>query len=202
MPLMIAAMAFEQVWSLAKSVFNSGITMLINSAIAILRISLKIVIIYAVVYFAADAYYPTPKDGFTSILPPLFGQITPENTDAKTMSVMNVFSTCEQVSTIDGEIDKDKFVSCFNMQKQAVENRYPGAFDFMDDGFDFMIFMIGVFFLYFWVISPKVDAVFGTDKKDKETFDYGKWVKDFGVTAYHAPGKIYNKIRDKIKEGK
>ena len=49
MPLMIVAMAFEQVWSLAKNVFNSAITMLINSAVAILRISIKIIIIYAVV---------------------------------------------------------------------------------------------------------------------------------------------------------
>lgn len=201
-PLLIAATAFEQVWSLAKGVMNSAIEMLVKSAVSILKITLKIVIIYAVVYFAADEYYPTPRDGFTSIMPPLLGQTTPDNQDAKTMSVINVFKDCEQKATVDNEIDKDTFVNCFKSEKQVIENRYPGAFDFMDDGFGFLIFMIGVFFLYFWVVSPEIDKLLNADKEGKETFDYGKWLKDAGKTAYNAPGKIYNKISDKIKEGK
>ncbi len=202
MPLMIAAAAFEQVWSLAKDVLNKAITMLINSAISILKISLKITIIYAVVYFAADSYYPKPSDGFTSIMPPLLNsEMFKTNPDAKTMSVINVFTTCEKVSTINNEIDKDKFVSCFNAQKSTVEAKYPDAFDFMDDGFDFLIFMIGVFFLYFWVVSPEIDKMLGSGKDGKEEFDYGQWVKDFGKRAYETPGKIYTAVRDKLKEG-
>ena len=201
MPLMIAAAAFEQVWSLAKTGMNSAITMLINSAVSILKISLKITIIYAIVYFAADTFYPKPADGFTSILPPLMGKITRVNPDAKAMAVQKVFTTCEQVSLNDaGEIDKNKFISCFNAQKTVVEAKYPGAFDFMDDGFDFMLFMIGVWFLYFWVVSPKVDKAFNINKDDKQEFDYGQWIKDFGTTVYNAPGKIVNAVRDKMKE--
>lgn len=200
LPFMIAATAFEQVWSLAKKVMNNAITMLINSAVSILKISLKIIIIYAVVYFAADKYFPGPTDGFTSVLPPLVSEIAPNNMDSKTLSVMNVFTTCEQVSLVDGEIDKDKFKSCFITQKNVVEARYPGAFDFMDDGFGFFLFMIGVFFLYFWVVSPKVDALLNASKEGKEPFDYGQWVKDFGKTVYNAPGKIFNSVRDKLKE--
>jgi len=173
--------------------------MLINSAISIIKISLKITIIYAIVYFAADTAYPEPEDGFTAILPPLT-EVNQNNMNAQSMSVMNVFSTCEQVSLINGEMDKDKFVSCFQTQKNLVEANYPGAFDFMDDGFDFLIFMIGVFFLYFWVISPKVDNMLGGKDKD-DSFDYGKWVKDFGKTTYNAPSKIFSKVYDKIKEG-
>lgn len=201
MPLLIASAAFEQVWGLAKSVMNSAITMLINSAVSILKISLKITIIFAIVYFAADTFYPKPADGFTSILPPLTGKITRANPDAKAMAVQKVFTTCEQVSLVDGEIDKDKFVSCFNAQKTVVEAKYPGAFDFMDDGFDFMLFMIGVWFLYFWVVSPKVDELLNASKDGKEKFDYGQWIKDFGTTVYNAPNKIVNAIRDKMKEG-
>ena len=200
MPLMIAAAAFEKVWSLAKGIMNSGINMLITSAVSILKISLKITIIYAIVYYAADTFYPEPADGFTSILPPLLGKITPQNTDAKAMAVQKVFTTCEQVSLVDGEIDKDKFLACFNTQKQVIESRYPGAFDFMDDGLDFMLFMIGIWFLYFWVVSPKVDALLNVNKESKEKFDYGQWVKDFGTTMYGAPGKIFNAVRDKMKE--
>jgi len=199
MPLMIAAAAFEEVWALAKGIMNSSIDMLINSAISIIKISLKITIIYAIVYFAADTAYPEPEDGFTAILPPLT-EVNQNNMNAQSMSVMNVFSTCEQVSLINGEMDKDKFVSCFQTQKNLVEANYPGAFDFMDDGFDFLIFMIGVFFLYFWVISPKVDNMLGGKDKD-DSFDYGKWVKDFGKTTYNAPSKIFSKVYDKIKEG-
>ena len=200
MPLLIAAAAFEQVWGLAKGLLNSGIQMLINSAISILKISLKIVIIYAVVYFAADEFYPGPEDGFTTILPPLISDIKVQNTDAQTMSVMNVFSTCEKVSLIDGEMDKEKFTACFKTQKSLVEKRYPGAFDFMDDGFDFLLFMMGVFFLYFWVVSPKIDELLGSE--GKESFDYGQWIKDFGKTAYNAPVTIYEKVRKNMEDKK
>ena len=201
MPFFIAAAAFEEVWKLAKGVMNSAITMLINSAVSILKICLKITIIYAIVYFAADSFYPSPADGFTSVLPPLLGKITPENPDAKTMSVMNTFSECEKVSLVDGEMNKDKFKSCFITQKNIVEARYPGAFDFMKDGFDFLLFMIGVWFLYFWVISPEVDKLLNASKEGKETFDYGEWLKQFGKTAYNAPNKIINAIKDKMAEG-
>ena len=117
------------------------------------------------------------------------------------MAVMNVFTTCEQVSLVNGEIDKDTFVSCFNTQKSIVEARYEHAFDFMDNGLDFMLFMIGIFFLYFWVVSPKVDELLNMNKEGKEKFDYGEWIKNFGKTTYDAPGKIVNLIRDKLKEG-
>lgn len=200
MPFLVAAAAFEQVWGLAKNVMNNAITILINSAISILKISLKIIIIYAVVFFAADKFFPGPEDGFTSILPPLISEIAPQNQDAQTISVMNAFTQCEQQASINGNIDKDKFKTCFIAQKHAVEARYPGAFNFMDDGFTFFIFMLGIFFLYFWVVSPKIDILLNAKKDPKEEFDYGQWLKDFGKRTYEAPGKAFNAIRDKIKE--
>jgi hypothetical protein len=199
-PLMIAAAAFEQVWGLAKNIMNSAINMLVNSAISILKISLKIIIIYAVVYFSADSYYPGPEDNFTTILPPLLSEITTENTDEQTKSVMAVFSTCEKRSVVNGEMDKDTFLSCFESERQIVEAKYPDAFDFLGNGFEFMLFMIGVYFLYFWIVSPKVDELLGSGKDDKETFDYGNWVKEFGKKTYKLPADVYMKIRDKIKE--
>ena len=200
MPFLIAAAAFEQVWGMAKGLLNKGIDMLIKSAVAILRISLKITIIYAVVYFAADKFYPGPEDGFTTILPPLISNITTQNMDARTMSVMNTFTTCEKVSLIDNKMDKEKFTACFNTQKSMIEKRYPNAFDFMDDGFEFLLFMFGVFFLYFWIVSPQIDKLLGAD--EKESFDFGQWVKDFGKTAYLSPVTIYDKIREKMGGGK
>ncbi len=200
LPILLAASAFEQVWSLAKKAVNASFDILINSAVSIIKISLKIIIIYAIVYFSADSFYPPKQDGFTSILPPLIGQITPQNTDMETKSVMAVFTTCEQVALVDGEMDKDRFKQCFITQRNIVEQKYPGAFDFMDDGFDFLLFMIGVWILYFWIVSPKVDTLLKKD--DKETFDYGQWLKDFGKTVYNAPGKTYNAIKEQLKEGK
>lgn len=181
-PLLLASVAFEQVWGLAKGLMNASIKMLIDSAVSILKISLKICIIYAIVFFSADAFYPRPSDGFTTILPPLLSKISPDNLDAQNMSVMNAFATCERVSLVNGEMDKQKFQVCFEQQRQMIESKYPGAFDFMSDGFDFLMFMIGIFFLYFWIISPQVDKLFAKDAK--EEFDYGQWVKDFGKATY------------------
>ena len=200
MPLLIAAAAFEQIWSLAKNLLNSAITMLVNSAISILKISLKITIIYAIVYFSADKYYPGPEDNFTSILPPLITEIKPENMDAKTMSIMKAFSECEQVSVIDNKMDKERFTQCFKEHRTYIQQMYPDAFKFMDEGFDFFLFMLGIFVLYFWVISPQIDKLLG--KEEKESFDYGGWLKDFGKTTLFAPVNIYLKIRNKMKEGK
>ena len=190
MPLLLAASAFQEVWKLAKDVMNNAINKLVQSAVSIIKISLKISIIYAVVYFSADSFYPGPTDGFTSIMPPLFGKITIQNPDSETMSVMNVFSQCEQVSLVDGKMNKDKFLTCFNTQRAVVTKKYPHAFDFMDDGFYFLMFMIGIAFLYFWIVSPKIDAKIGGG--GKETFDFGTWVKSFGKAVYEAPEKIYN----------
>ena len=200
MPLLIAAAAFEQVWGMAKGLLNKGIGMLITSAVAILRISLKIIIIYAVVYFAADKFYPGPEDGFTTILPPLISDITTQNMDAQTMSVLNAFTTCESVALADGQMDKEKFTACFKTQKSMIEAHYPNAFDFMDDGFEFLLFMFGVFFLYLWIVSPQIDKLLG--KEENEAFDFGKWVKDFGKTAYFSPVTIYEKVREKMNGGK
>ena len=94
-------------------------------------------------------------------------------------------------------MDKNRFLTCFNTQRAIVTKRYPHAFDFMDDGFDFLMFMIGVVFLYFWVVSPKIDAKIGGG--GKETFDYGTWIKNFGKTVYEAPEKIYKSVKDKLK---
>ena len=113
---------------------------------------------------------------------------------------MNAFATCERVSLVDGDMDKEKFKVCFKQQRQIVETKYPGAFNFMSDGFDFMLFMIGIFLLYYWVISPRIDALLAKDKK--EDFDYGQWVKDFGKTAYNAPEKIYTYIKEGLNKGK
>lgn len=198
MPFFIAASAFEEVWKIAKNVPEAAINILIDSAVSIIKISVKISLIYAVVYFSADSFYPGPTDGFTTIMPPLFGQIAPKNSDAQTMSVMAVFSECEKVALIDGKMDKNKFVTCFNAQKSVVTKKYPDAFDFMDDGFYFLMFMIGVAFLYLWIISPEINKIIGSPAK--EDFNYGTWVKNFAVTVYKAPAKIFDKIKGNMKK--
>ena len=194
MPVLLAAVAFEQVWALAKGLMNSAISMLVNSAVAILKISLKICIVYAVVYFSATQY------GFTTILPPLLGNIRDETITEKSEMVFNTFATCEKTSLTDGEIDKVKFKNCFEHQRTIVVAKYPDAFDFMSNGLEFLLFMIGVAFLYFWIVSPKINALLPGDQK--ETFDYGQWLKDFGKATVNAPHTVYTKVKDVINQGK
>lgn len=194
MPLILAAAAFEQTWTVASGVVKNAINLLVRAAIQIVSITLKVVIVYAVVAYAADAYFPGPVDGYSAMLPPMMGR-SAENPDAQTLSVMNTFATCEQVALVDGEMDGDKFRDCFTAQKNIVENEYPGAFDFMKNGWDFLLMMMFIFALYFWILKPRVDAVFGLDKIGKgETFDFGTWAKNFGKTIWGIPKQLAGSI--------
>lgn len=191
LPLLLAAAAFEQTWSLAGGVVKNAINMLVKTAIQVVGITLKVLITYAIVAYAADAYFPGPRDGYSAILPPMMGQKV-ENPDAQTMSVMNVFSTCEKVATADGEMNADKFKACFTAQKAQVENKYPGAFDFMKDGWDFLLMMFLLFLLYFYAIKPKVDAILIAE--GKEQFDFGTWAKDLGKKIWNSPKQIFESV--------
>ncbi len=191
LPLLIAAYAFEGTWKLAGNVVGGAINMLVKSAVRIIAISLKVLIIYATVSFAADEFFPAPHDGYSVIMPPFMGQ-TVQNPDAKTLSVMNVFSTCERVGLADGEMDADKFKDCFTAQRAMVERQYPGAFDFLTDGWDFLLIMFFMFLLYFYVVSPRIDAMLGKD--GRELFDFGTWTKELGKKIWSAPQQIFDAI--------
>lgn len=199
LPLLLAAAAFEQTWSLANGVVKNAINMLVKTAIQVVAITLKALITYAIISYAADSYFPGPRDGYSAILPPLMGQQI-KNPDAQTLSVINVFSTCEKVSTVNGEIDANKFKSCFTAQRTQVENNYPGAFDFMKDGWDFLLMMFLLFFLYFYAIKPKVDAILTVDTK--EQFDFGTWAKDLGKKIWDSPRQIFESISKATGKGK
>lgn len=198
LPLLLAAAAFEQTWSLAAGVVKNAINMLVKSAIQIVGITLKTLIIYATVSFAADTFFPGPRDGYSAILPPMMGtQI--QNPDAQTLAVVNVFSVCERVATADGEMDKTAFRNCFTAQRAAAERQYPGAFDFMGNAWEFLMMMLGMFLLYFYVIKPKVDGILNIG--GKESFDFGTWAKDLGKKIWHAPAQIFESVSKAIGKG-
>lgn len=197
LPLFIAAFAFEGAWKLASGLFDKGINMLINAAIKIVVIALKVVIIYATISYAADSYFPGPVDGYSVMLPPMLGQ-SPENPDVETLSVMNVFSECERVSLVDGKMDKDKFTSCFSAQRAMVERQYPGAFDFLDDGWDFLVMMAALFALYFLVLRDKVEGILAS--VGKEDFDFGGQIKQLGKNIWSVPKQIANAVGKAMDE--
>ena len=91
-------------------------------------------------------------------------------------------------------MDKDKFKDCFTARKAAVERVYPGAFDFLADGWDFLLMMSCLFLLYYYAVSPKIDKLLGKDSK--EIFDFGTWIKDIGTTVWKAPIEMTKKITD------
>ena len=196
LPLFIASYAFEPVWKVASGLTTKALDMLVSSAVKIVSISLKIVVLYATVSYAADAYFPGPIDGFSTILPPMLGQ-TVQNPDAQTLSVINTFKTCEQVALVNGEMDGDKFKDCFTAQRANVERSYPGAFDFMGDGWGFMVMMIGLFLLYYWVISPKIDALLSATN-GSEMFDFGGNIKKLGTNIWNLPRTIAGKLTTKL----
>ena len=221
LPLLLAAAAFEEVWSNAKGLMTNALNMLLGSAVRLIAITLKVLVIFGTVSYAADMNFPGPVDGYTSVLPPMMG-VQADNPDAQTLAVMNVFKTCERAGLEDGEMDKDKFKECFIEEKVAVESRYPGAFDFLSDGWDFLLTMIFLFFLYYYAVSPKIDQLlpagtiklpipFKEDAKneqpvdlstDKEVFDYGGQLHHLGQRAARLPKQITDKVIKAIEEQK
>lgn len=193
LPIILAASAFEGVWSKASGLLSNSVNMLVSSAVRLVAITLKTVILYATVSYAGDAYFPGPIDGYSSILPPLLGQ-TVENPDTDTMFVMKAFAQCESVSLRDGQVDADTFKGCF----EGYQNANPAAFEFLGDGWDFIVFMIALFFLYYYAISPRIDKMFGKD--GNELFDIGTQVGDLIKTAGRAPLKITDTIAKKLGE--
>lgn len=191
MPLLLAAAAFEPVWKMASGLFKKAIDLVVKAAIQIVSITLKTLIIYATVSYAADTYFPGPADGYSAILPPMMGA-APENPDAQTLSVMTVFSDCEKIAIADGEMDADKFKNCFTARRNQVERGYPGAFDFLHDGWDFMLLMIGLFLLYFFAVEPKIDELLG--KNSKSDFDFGGNILALGKKIWSAPTQIFEAI--------
>ena len=191
MPIFIAAAAFEQVWKTASGLFTKAIGMLASAAVKIVAISLKIIIIYATVSFAADAHFPGPVDGFSTVLPPMLGQNI-QSPDAQTLSVMNTFSECEHVALVNGEMDAKTFKNCFTAHRAMVERKYPGAFDFLGDGWGFLMMMIGIFALYYWVVSPEIDKIIASDK-DTE-FDFGGNIKKLGKSIWDLPVNIVKTV--------
>ncbi len=199
MPFLIAAYAFEGTWKTAGGIVKNAVNkMLVPSAVKIVAITLKILVTYAMVAYAADEYFPGPNDGYSAILPPMMGSRI-KNPDAQTMSVINVFTTCERVALVDGEMDGEKFKNCFTAQRAAVERKYPGAFDFMDDGWDFLLLMIGIYLLYSYVISSKIDKILGV-ADGKEMFDFGGWMLGLGKKAWGAPKQIVDSVLKKISD--
>jgi len=188
MPLLLAAVAFEKVWPMAAKVSGNAIDMLVKSVVSIVAITLEIIILYATISYAADAYFPGPVDGYSAVMPPLLGAAGPENPDAKTMAIVNVFSECERVALVDGEMDGDKFSECFDAKRVIVEQKYPGAFDFMANGWDFMMLMFGLFFLYYYAVAPGVKKILAAP--GNEEFDFGAWTKQLGQQIWSVPRQL------------
>lgn len=158
LPLIVAAGAFEKTWKMASGILKGAVSMLVESTVKVIAIALKVVIIYALVFFAADEYFPGPEDGFSVMLPPMLSQTSGPSTD-QTVSVQKVFSKCESESLVDGVVDKDLFRDCFRAEKTKVESVHPGAFDFMRDGFGFVVLMAALVFVYFYILGPRIDKL-------------------------------------------
>ncbi len=130
-----------------------------------------------------------------------------QTTTDEALSVKNTFSICEAQSTnADGKIDKDAFKNCFIARKSVVEARYPGAFDFMRDGFGFLILMAGLVFIYFYIISPRIDKImvsvppfepFNKSNGAGGVDDFGGDLKKLAKMTWQKPQELADKLINK-----
>ena len=204
LPLFLAAWAFEdEKWKLLDGVVSGAIGILAKSAVRIVSITLQILVVYAMVLFAADEYFPPPGgDNYSAIMPAglaLNMDVNKTQMTPTAASVMDVFKKCEGVGTENGTqpMDKDKFVSCFKIERAAVEQVHPGAFDFMNNGWEFLLLMLGIALVYFYVVQDKIEEILGgkgmLGTGDSE-FEFGKYVKEFGQSLWRGPQQLLDNI--------
>ena len=215
LPILIGAFAYETVWKVASGLFRKALEIVLKATLSIISITLKIVLLFSIVYYSADMLFPWPVDGYTSILPPLFETRVITNTTPMTDSVIAVFSECEQVSLdADGLVDADKYKTCFEVKSEEVNLRYPGAFDFLHDGWTFILIMAGLFLIYYYILSPKIDKLIpaskiklpvfheeNTDMSTGQQFDIGKWTYDLGQKLWRAPKKLFDGTVKRLQDG-
>jgi len=195
LPIFIASYAFANTWGILKGAVGKGVEMLVNCATRVVAITLKVLIIYAVVVFAADEY------GFSAITPPVIagGQAAGSS---KNIAIAAIFEKCEKVSLIDGVMNKNLFKACWDVEKAIVEMREPRAFDFMKNGWEFLMLMFGIFFIYFYVVEKKIDDILVKDSfsgKDG-ALNLGSTFKEFGQKAWAIPEGIAKKVTDVFKK--
>ena len=196
LPLIVAASAFEKTWKIASSALKNSITMLVDSAIKVIGISLKVVIVFALISFAGSEMFPG-----TGLFPPLLG--TEEVIKNNSLSVKNTFALCESQSTkSNGEIDKDEFKKCFD----AYEEKNSDAFDFLHDGFGFLILMAALVFVYFYILSPRIDKLMVSvppfepfNKSDGKggVEDFGSDLKKMAKMTWKKPQELADKLINK-----
>jgi hypothetical protein len=197
LPLIVAATAFEKTWKMASGVLKKSIDILVESAIKVIAISLKVIILYAVISFAGNEVFPG-----SSLFPPLLdsGAVT---TNAQTNAVHDVFATCESRAMVNGELDKDLFRDCFVVERARVESRFPHAFDFLHDGFGFLLLMIGMFCLYFYILGPRIDKLlasvpsfepFGKSNETGGVDNFGADLKKLTKMTWKKPQEFADKI--------
>lgn len=195
LPVIIASYAYENVWNILKGAVGKSVEMLVNCAVRVVAITLKVLIIYAVVTYAADEYFPGPLDGYSAIFPPgLAGMQTAEN--SRNVVVAQVFAECESISLVDGVMDKNLFKECFSREKAIVEAQHPGAFDFMKDGWQFFMLMLGIFLVYFYVVQDKIDKILVGDTQGGKDgiLNIGSTFKEFGKKLWDIPSGITKKV--------
>lgn len=197
LPIFAATAAFQKTWKTASAALGNAVKMLVGAAVKVIAISLKVVIVYAVVSFAGSEVFPG-----AGIFPPL---LETQSRGNESDIVHAVFSKCESIAMIDGEIDKDTFRDCFEVEKATVSAQYPHAFDFMRDGWGFLMLMIGLFFLYIYVLSPRIDKMLAetssfipfkkTGESEKGGLDdFGGEMKKFGKLAWKKPQDWLDKL--------
>ena len=197
LPVIVGATAFEKTWKMASGVLKKSVDMLVESAVKVIAISLKVVIIYAVISFAGNEIFPG-----SGMFPPLLDS-NYTTTNAQTNAVHDAFATCENHAMVNGAVDKDLFRDCFIAERARTESVYPHAFDFLHDGFGFLLLMIGIFCLYFYVLGPRIDKLlasvpsfepFGKSNDSGGIDNFGGDLKKLTKMTWKKPQEFADKI--------
>ena len=167
LPLFVASFAFENIWAIAKSVSGKALEMLVKTAVRVVGITLRVMIISSLISFAQ-------------------GETMSSNPAAE----YAIFEKCERESVIEGgEINKAAYIRCFKAEVAST----PGAFAKLGNGWEFLTMMLFVFLTYYVLIDGKLRKIINISGDDAY-FKFGNSVRKLGETVWKLPVSFIKKI--------
>jgi len=168
LPVFIAMYAFEKAWDkYAKGLLDTAIGLVAHSAVRVLGITLEVVILAAFISYAQS-----------------------ETLSSDPAVEYLIIETCEnRAAQEDGSLDKNIYLACFRMERAS----HPEAFRNVDKGFEFLLAVLLIFFMYHYVLKKKLDEYMGSSDKD-DYFKFGTAVREGIFRVGAVPMQIIKRI--------
>ncbi|MDR2770306.1 MAG: hypothetical protein LBB08_02545 [Rickettsiales bacterium] len=167
LPLFIASYAFEKTWKMAGGVVGNAIGILIETAVRVVAVTLRVLILSSMVAYAQK-----------------------ETLSSDPAAEYAIIAKCEkEAADAEGRIDMQIYKRCFEAERAAS----PTAFGYLDRGWDFIVMVVFLFVIYFWLVDKKLGKHLKLDEGGVY-FRFGDQLKNFGGSVWKLPSSLLKKF--------